>query len=475
MKLVAPVLPGETLAGKYRVERILGQGGMGVVVAAKHIDLDERVAIKFLLGEPSTAAVDRFLREARAAVKVKGEHVCRVLDFGRLETGEPYIVMEHLEGLDLARLLEKEGAQPVAAAVGWIVEASDALAEAHALGIIHRDVKPANVFLAKRRDGTTSAKVLDFGISKLPSQTQLTGTQATLGTPAYMSPEQMVSAHDVDARTDIWSLGATLYELLAGAPPFVADSIVQLTVTVREKEPPPIEGIPEGLAKVLARCLAKAPADRYESVEALVADLAPFAPTEVSGLVARHARRESLSGGAAALAVTARESRVDPVESAGGRARGTFAPLQSTLADEPPSAERRQRRRPMLVAVAGVVGLLVAGGAVLSRSSTPPALSAAQEAALPSATDARAELDAALVAPVTPTAVASATASTVSLPSAPKVPPRASATTVIPAPAPIASLRVDASVAPEPPSSAPSAPPAKPSAPKRRELDREDP
>src|SRR4051794_28980464 len=119
MNVVAPVLPGETLGGKYRVERILGQGGMGVVVAAKHIELDDRVAIKFLLGEPSSAAVDRFLREARAAVKVKGEHVCRVLDFGRLETGEPYIVMEHLEGTDLGRKIEKEGAQSPAAAVGW--------------------------------------------------------------------------------------------------------------------------------------------------------------------------------------------------------------------------------------------------------------------------------------------------------------------------------------------------------------------
>ena len=468
MKPVAPVLPGETLAGKYRVERLLGQGGMGVVVAAKHIELDERVAIKFLLGEPSGAAFDRFLREARAAVKVKGEHVCRVLDFGRLETGEPYIVMEHLEGMDLARLLEKEGPQPVPAAVGWIVEASDALAEAHALGIIHRDVKPANVFLAKRRDGTTSAKVLDFGISKLPSQTQLTGTQASMGTPAYMSPEQMVSAHDVDARTDIWSLGATLYELLAGKPPFVADSIVQLTVTVREKEPPPIEGLPEGLAKVLARCLAKAPAGRYESVEALVADLAPFAPAEVAGLVARHARRESLSGGAAALAVTARESRIEA-------ARGTFAPLQSTLAEERSSAEPRPRPWPMLVAAAGVVGLLMAGGAMLSRSSTTPAVSAAQEAAPPIETDARAEIDAALVVPVTPTAVASATSSAVAVPPATKLAPHVSSTSVNPAPPPGAPLRADASVVPEPPSSASSTPPAKPTPPKRRELDREDP
>src|SRR3954452_10790259 len=188
----APVLPGETLAGKYKVERVLGKGGMGIVVAARHLELDERVAIKFLLGERSSAGVDRFLREARAAAKVKGEHVCRVFDFGRLETGEPYIVMEYLEGPDLARKLASQGPQPVPAVVGWIIEACDALAEAHAIGIVHRDLKPANVFLANRTDGSSCAKILDFGISKLAAET-MTSTATVMGSPLYMSPEQMES------------------------------------------------------------------------------------------------------------------------------------------------------------------------------------------------------------------------------------------------------------------------------------------
>ena len=151
----------------------------GIVVAARHLDLEERVAIKFLLGEPSEDAVERFTREARAAVKVKGEHVCRVFDFGRLETGEPYIVMEYLEGTDLSRKVSHEGRQPTSLVACWVIETCDAIAEAHALGIVHRDLKPANVFLANRPDGSSRAKVLDFGISKLTTH-QMTRTKALM-------------------------------------------------------------------------------------------------------------------------------------------------------------------------------------------------------------------------------------------------------------------------------------------------------
>lgn len=369
MNVVAPVLPGETFGGKYRVERIIGQGGMGVVVAARHIDLDERVAIKFLLGQPSSTAVDRFLREARAAVKVKGEHVCRVLDFGRLETGEPYIVMEHLEGTDLAKKLAREGAQPVSTAVQWIIEVGDALAEAHDLGIVHRDVKPANIFLAQRNDGATTAKMLDFGISRLASHAKITGTQSPMGSPSYMSPEQMVSAHDVDARTDVWSLGVTLYELLAGRPPFVADSMVQLSVVVRERDPEPLEGVAPGLARVIAKCLAKAPEDRHASVAALVAELAPFAPEDASLLVRRH-RRRSTAGDPAALAETTPSPDVHAARVADKEcppARTTFAPLQSTLAEGRRSSPPQRRRTWPWVAVA-LVGLAFSGIGAASRA-----------------------------------------------------------------------------------------------------------
>jgi serine/threonine protein kinase len=472
MNVVAPVLPGETLGDKYRVERILGQGGMGIVVAAKHVELDERVAIKFLLGKPSTSAVDRFLREARAAVKVKGEHVCRVLDFGRLDTGEPYIVMEHLEGTDLARKIEKEGPQPLAAAVGWIIEVCDALGEAHALGIVHRDVKPANVFLAERRDGSASAKVLDFGISKLSSQAPITGTQTPMGSPSYMSPEQMVSAHDVDARTDIWSLGVTLYELLAGKPPFAADSMVQLSVVVREKEPAPLEGIPDDLSRVIERCLAKDPRDRYDTVAALVADLAPFAPEGTRGLVLRHARRDSNAEHAAALAATAPE----PTGPTTARPHETFAPLQSTLSEGKPNGEPRRRRWPVVVVGAAALAASAAGAAVLSRSPAAAIPPLASEAAASLQNDASTDtLAVASVASSVPTVAKTdaplATAKSPPAPSQTSKPNVRSAAAIASGSPAIESsaTAASASVAAPPP------PPAKPDARKRRELDREDP
>lgn len=386
MNATAPVLPGETLAGKYRVERVLGRGGMGIVVTARHLELDERVAIKFLVGEPSQVAVDRFLREGRAAVKVKGEHVCRVFDFGRLEeTGEPYIVMEHLEGTDLARKLDRDGPQPAEAVVGWMIEACDALAEAHALGIVHRDLKPANVFLANRPDGSTCAKVLDFGISKLPKAETFTQTAAIMGSPVYMSPEQMESARDVDARSDVWSLGVMLYELIAGAPPFVAESMVQLAVKVRENEPRPIRelvpDVPELLVIAIGKCLAKKPGARYASVAELATALAPLAPPEVSAVAMRLSRRLVALHAESGLELAATARHNDPpattAESRGeasvptvtsdlvARARGTFAPLQSTMG-EPPAVRARRRRSSILAGLLALCAIAFAGSAVFS-------------------------------------------------------------------------------------------------------------
>ncbi|MBS2014831.1 MAG: protein kinase [Deltaproteobacteria bacterium] len=504
----APVLPGETLGdGKYRVERILGKGGMGIVVAAKHVALDERVAIKFLLGDPGPAAVERFLREARAAVKVKGEHVCRVLDFGRLESGEPYIVMEYLEGTDLAKLVERSGAQKTSAAVGFIVEACDALAEAHALGIVHRDIKPANIFLAKRGDDTTVAKVLDFGISKLPSQTQaMTGTQTTMGSPAYMSPEQMESARDVDARSDVWSIGVTLYELLMGKPPFVADSMVQLTVLVREKEPPPLDGVPDALAHVILKCLAKERTNRYQTVSALVAALAPFAPEEVLGIVRRHAKRDSLTGGDAAFAVTALQDKANTGPSEGasegdpekqkltasrsdktnekGVGKGTFAPVQSTLDERSRAPDARRRSATILVLAIAFMGALSLGVVVVTRSASGPVLtpSAAPETSPRSST--REEpfgVSPSNAPPSTPPPMLSAsTGSTAAVASSSTI----AQPLAVPRPMGTASMRTStqtptaavSSVAFPPTASAPSATsPSKPEPKKRRDLDRDDP
>ena len=196
-----PITPGTVLAGKYRVERIIGQGGMGLVVEAKHIALDERVALKFLLPDyashPEAAA--RFLREARAAVKIKSEHVARVSDVGTLDNGSPYMVMEFLEGSDLSQVLEKRGVLAIPEAIDYVIQGCEAIAEAHSHGIVHRDLKPANLFLTRRQDGYPLVKVLDFGISKTMGNVEnLTKTMAAMGSALYMSPEQMQQTRSVD-------------------------------------------------------------------------------------------------------------------------------------------------------------------------------------------------------------------------------------------------------------------------------------
>src|SRR5580700_8244830 len=188
---IPPVQEGEILDGKYRVDRVLGVGGMGIVVAATHVHLNTRVAIKFLLPAAmgNAQVIERFAREARAAVQIQSEHVARVTDVGSLPTGSPYMVMEYLEGGDLADTLAQSGPMPVAQAVGFVLQACEAIAEAHSLGIVHRDLKPANLFLARRTGRDAVVKVLDFGISKtLDTQSgmSLTGTSSIMGSPLYM-------------------------------------------------------------------------------------------------------------------------------------------------------------------------------------------------------------------------------------------------------------------------------------------------
>ena len=237
--VAAGVREGDVLAGKYRVERVLGVGGMGVVVVAHHLQLDEKVALKFLLAEAlgDSEAVIRFVREARAAVKIKSEHVARLIDVGQLENGSPYMVMEYLKGGDLAAWLQERGTMPLEQAVEFVLQACEAIAEAHALGIVHRDLKPANLFCIRRADSRLSIKVLDFGISKIVRKTgdlhpdvSMTRTNAVLGSPAYMSPEQMQASKHVDARTDIWSLGVILFELLSGRIPFEGEAVTELAI-----------------------------------------------------------------------------------------------------------------------------------------------------------------------------------------------------------------------------------------------------
>ncbi len=270
---------GQVIAGKFRVERVLGAGGMGLVVVARHLQLDQTVALKFLHDAIALDAelVERLLREARASAKLKSEHVCRVMDVGTLDTGTPYIVMELLEGMDLAAVLDRELLAPAVAAE-YVLQACVAIAEAHHAGIVHRDLKPSNLFVTERLDGTPLVKVLDFGIAKAggAADFQITRTQAVMGTPGYMSPEQLRSSKDVDARTDIWSLGAILYEAVSGKLPFRSDSITELAVKASMDPFDPIAAPPAYLA-VIARCLEKAAGRRYQTVAELARDLAPIA------------------------------------------------------------------------------------------------------------------------------------------------------------------------------------------------------
>jgi serine/threonine-protein kinase len=284
--LAAAPPPGSIFAEKYRIDRVLGVGGMGFVLAARHVQLDERVAIKMLLPKlaRSGEAVERFLREGRAAVRIKSEHVGRVLDVGSIGSTH-FIVMEYLDGTDLAGLIAARGRLPQHEAVDLVLQACEAVAEAHALGIVHRDLKPANLFLVHRADGSPCVKVLDFGISKMsgPEGTaslSMTKTSSMMGSPLYMSPEQLKSAKNVDGRSDLWAIGVILFELLAGRPPFVAQTLPELGALVLSGRAPDVRTyapeIAPGLAEAIATCLRVAVEERFPSVAELAFEISGF-------------------------------------------------------------------------------------------------------------------------------------------------------------------------------------------------------
>lgn len=280
---------GQILDRKYRVDRVIGEGGMGYVVAAYHLQLHTTVAIKLLAPAllKNTEAVRRFAREARAAARVVSQHVARVLDVGELDTGAPYMVMEFLEGEDLEDTLDTRGRLPVAEAVDYMLQACEAIAEAHTLGIIHRDLKPANLFCVRRPDGTSWIKVLDFGISKVTDLSTsaadhtVTATTDLMGSPFYMSPEQMESTRSVDARTDIWAMGVILYEILTGQRPFAGETLAEICRRIASRKPRPIREIrPEvspALEAVVFRCIEKDREKRYSDVGELALALRDFA------------------------------------------------------------------------------------------------------------------------------------------------------------------------------------------------------
>jgi serine/threonine-protein kinase len=281
--------PGDLVAGKFRIERLLGRGSMGAVFVAEHELLRRRVALKLMISDIAAhpEAVPRFLSEARAAARLQDEHVAQVIDAGTLEHGVPYMVLEYLEGADLARLLAARGAFPATEAVGYLLQALDGLARAHALGIVHRDLKPSNLFLTRRADGSPVVKVLDFGISKVDASTDMsnpdiTGARAALGTPPYASPEQLCDSRGVDARADVWSAGVVLYELVTGALPFPGGAAAQQVAATLEPSPSPLRGkltdVDPGLEAIVMRCLSRDRWQRFANVEELARALEPYGP-----------------------------------------------------------------------------------------------------------------------------------------------------------------------------------------------------
>jgi serine/threonine-protein kinase len=282
--------PGDVVAGKYRFVRRLGAGGMGVVYEAEHTRMQQRVAIKMLLPEilDRPDVVSRFQREARAAGKLKSENTARVLDVDVTEDGVPYMIMEFLEGSDLGGILDRQKTLPIADAVDFVLQTCHAMAEAHAKGVIHRDLKPSNLFVTGE-GAARRLKVLDFGISKVENDedAHVTATQAVIGTPLYMSPEQIRSAKHVDARTDIWSLGVILYELLAGRTPFEGSATAAAASICIDEAPPLAQfrpDVPPGLTHAIDGALKKNANDRFQTVQDLAAAIAPFGSGAVSAV-----------------------------------------------------------------------------------------------------------------------------------------------------------------------------------------------
>ncbi len=410
-EVVSPVREGDVLAGKYRVEKVLGAGGMGVVVAAKHLELRQRVALKFLLPAAldSVEHTERFLREAQAAVRLKSEHVAKVLDVGRLDDGAPYIVMEYLDGSDLWHVLQAKGPLSVGEATGHVLQACEALAEAHALGIVHRDLKPQNLFLIQRPDGQPCVKVLDFGISKMLSTASqppltLTRTSTIIGSPLYMAPEQMRSAKGANERSDIWSLGVILYELLTGRTPFMAETMPDLVFKVAQDTViPPRElraEIPETLSAGIVRCLERDQKVRFANVAELAAVLEKYAPDYQRGTADRISNVLRVASVPPPVSLRA----AVPVRAVAGSATGNSA--WGTTQNTPPN---RKRAITTVAIVAGLVGLAGGAGVIALRGSDRPASAAAPVSASTSTSTSTSTPTPTATSTPTPTATATPT------------------------------------------------------------------
>ena len=480
---------GTVLDGKYRLESVLGGGGMGIVVAAHHEQLGRRVALKFLLpgyAEREEAAV-RFAREARAAARIQSEHVVRILDVGETSAGVPYMVMEYLEGEDLAALVERVGPLPIHDAVHYLLQACEALAEAHAGGIVHRDLKPANLFLARRVDGSSIVKVCDFGIAKATrgEVANLTQTHAFVGSPVYSAPEQLLSAGAVDVRADVWALGVILYEFLTGAMPFTAQTIAELATRILGESPPDVRllrpEVPAGLASTVNQCLERDLERRIPNVAVLARRLEECAPPtsrisvdrieRVLGVVSQRPPPAQLGEGA-----TLAEAQSAILRAVAARPSGATLPTAGletgraqaiSVAALPPAKKRGAMGKVALGL--GAIGIAAAGAVALRPSESGAPESAPSLATMAAGAAATSRVTTRPLVPVTPLPEVSVASADTASQSSPAVPGAGAVPSTAPtsAPAPKRARRPSAPAVslekpPAPPSKLPVKAPAKP-------------
>lgn len=372
--LTRALVPGTVINSKYRVDSVLGRGAMGVVVACEHLELRERVALKFLLKRGfggTDEFATRFQREAQVCAKLKNQHITRVLDVGIWREDAAFMVMEYLDGSDLRHVIRRSGRLPLEQAIGYVVQLCEGLAEAHARGIVHRDLKPSNVFIVRNVDGSDLVKILDFGISKIiddqsPGATEMTETGLVLGSPKYMSPEQLFEPAAVGPHSDVWAIGVILYEMLMGQPPFEAPSLSQAIAWLSSGKMPAslCAALPEvtpELEMVIFRCFARATAQRTRNVAVLAGDLlgavgSPNADPVFAMLESILASNASRDGSKGRIAVLGDDSATRSGSGSGGDARRGMSSQARRVA--------RRRRAARVTAAIGLFGLLAGlGGA----------------------------------------------------------------------------------------------------------------